>query len=138
MVAKLKHGRYGEGWFKIRNPRYSQREGRRELFETPRSSGQARWRVSVKSSNFRLMNSDRNRTGAGASDIAKERDGAATRNVDGELNAQMSLPQDWQSQIALAIAERCAKVSVPSNRGPRGEAAVINGRGLRRKLSNVI
>jgi ATP-dependent DNA ligase len=33
MVAKLKHGRYGEGWYKIRNPRYSQREGRRELFE---------------------------------------------------------------------------------------------------------
>jgi bifunctional non-homologous end joining protein LigD len=33
IVAKLKHGRYGEGWFKIRNPDYSQREGRRELFE---------------------------------------------------------------------------------------------------------
>ena len=32
-MAKLKHGRYGEGWFKIRNPKYSQREGRRELFE---------------------------------------------------------------------------------------------------------
>ncbi len=32
-MAKLKHGRYGEGWFKIRNPGYSQREGRRELFE---------------------------------------------------------------------------------------------------------
>ena len=33
IVAKLKHGAYGEGWFKIRNPRYSQYEGRRELFE---------------------------------------------------------------------------------------------------------
>ena len=33
LVSKLKHGRYGEGWFKIRNPDYSQREGRRELFE---------------------------------------------------------------------------------------------------------
>jgi bifunctional non-homologous end joining protein LigD len=33
IVAKLKHGRYGEGWFKIPNPKYSQREGRRELFE---------------------------------------------------------------------------------------------------------
>ena len=33
VVAKLKHGAYGEGWFKIRNPRYSQYEGRRELFE---------------------------------------------------------------------------------------------------------
>jgi hypothetical protein len=33
IVAKLKHGRYGEGWFKVRNPTYSQREGRRELFE---------------------------------------------------------------------------------------------------------
>jgi bifunctional non-homologous end joining protein LigD len=33
IVAKLKHGQYGEKWFKIRNPGYSQREGRRELFE---------------------------------------------------------------------------------------------------------
>lgn len=33
IVAKLKHGAYGEGWFKIRNPKYSQYEGRRELFE---------------------------------------------------------------------------------------------------------
>ena len=33
IVAKLKHGRYGEGWFKIWNPNYSQREARRELFE---------------------------------------------------------------------------------------------------------
>jgi ATP-dependent DNA ligase len=31
IVVKLKDGRYGEGWFKIRNPAYSQREGRREL-----------------------------------------------------------------------------------------------------------
>ena len=33
IVAKLKQGRYGEGWYKIRNPQYWQREGRRELFE---------------------------------------------------------------------------------------------------------
>lgn len=33
IVAKLKHGRYGECWYKIRNPNYSQHEGRRELFE---------------------------------------------------------------------------------------------------------
>lgn len=33
VVAKLKHGGYGEGWFKIRNTRYSQYEGRRQLFE---------------------------------------------------------------------------------------------------------
>lgn len=33
IVAKLKHGAYGEGWFKIRNLAYSQYEGRRELFE---------------------------------------------------------------------------------------------------------
>ena len=39
IVAKLKHGRYGEGWYKIRNPGYSQREGRRELFERQRSVG---------------------------------------------------------------------------------------------------
>jgi hypothetical protein len=32
IVAKLKHRRYGEGWFKNRNPKYSQRERRRELF----------------------------------------------------------------------------------------------------------
>ena len=37
VVAKLKHGAYGEGWFKIRNARYSQYEGRRELFEKKRS-----------------------------------------------------------------------------------------------------
>jgi ATP-dependent DNA ligase len=35
--AKLKHRRYSEGWFKIRNPKYSQREGRRGLFERRRS-----------------------------------------------------------------------------------------------------
>jgi hypothetical protein len=39
IVAKLKHGRYGEGSYKIRNPGYSQREGRRELFERKRSVG---------------------------------------------------------------------------------------------------
>jgi len=33
VIAKLKHGRYGEGRFKIRNPGYSQRERRGELFE---------------------------------------------------------------------------------------------------------
>jgi ATP-dependent DNA ligase len=33
IVAKLKHGAYGERWYKIRNPGYSQYEGRRELFE---------------------------------------------------------------------------------------------------------
>jgi hypothetical protein len=32
LATQLKHGRYAEGWFKIRNPKYSQREGRRELF----------------------------------------------------------------------------------------------------------
>jgi hypothetical protein len=36
-IWRLKHGRYGEGWFKIRNPKYSQREGRRELFERHRT-----------------------------------------------------------------------------------------------------
>jgi bifunctional non-homologous end joining protein LigD len=30
IVAKLKRGRYGEGWFKIWNPSYSQREVREE------------------------------------------------------------------------------------------------------------
>ncbi len=38
IVAKLRHGRYGEGWYKIRNPHYSQRDGRRELFETRRGA----------------------------------------------------------------------------------------------------
>lgn len=38
IVAKRKHGSYGEGWFKIRNPRYSQYEGRRELFEKKRAA----------------------------------------------------------------------------------------------------
>jgi bifunctional non-homologous end joining protein LigD len=33
VVAKLKRGVYGQGWFKIRNPRYSQYEGRQGLFE---------------------------------------------------------------------------------------------------------
>jgi ATP-dependent DNA ligase len=33
IVAKAKDGAYGEKWFKIRNPGYSQYEGRRELFE---------------------------------------------------------------------------------------------------------
>jgi ATP-dependent DNA ligase len=39
IVARLKHWRYGEGWFKIRNPGYSQREGRRELFERKHDVG---------------------------------------------------------------------------------------------------
>ena len=38
IVAKLKRGQYGEGWFKIRNPGYSQYEGRRELFEKKRAA----------------------------------------------------------------------------------------------------
>ncbi len=33
VVAKRADGTYGQDWFKIRNPRYSQYEGRRQLFE---------------------------------------------------------------------------------------------------------
>jgi len=33
VVAKLRHGVYGERWYKIRNPQYTQYEGRRELFD---------------------------------------------------------------------------------------------------------
>jgi ATP-dependent DNA ligase len=33
IVAKLKHAGYGERWYKIRNPGYSQCEGRREMCE---------------------------------------------------------------------------------------------------------
>jgi bifunctional non-homologous end joining protein LigD len=33
IVAKLRYGSYGEHWYKIRNPNYSQYRGRRELFE---------------------------------------------------------------------------------------------------------
>lgn len=33
IVAKRRDAAYGEGWFKIRNPKYSQYEGRQELFE---------------------------------------------------------------------------------------------------------
>jgi hypothetical protein len=36
VVAKRKNAAYGEGWFKIRNPKYSQYEGRRELLERRR------------------------------------------------------------------------------------------------------
>src|SRR5438067_1602596 len=36
IVAKRKDAAYGDGWFKIRNPGYSQYEGRRELFEKRR------------------------------------------------------------------------------------------------------
>ena len=38
IVAKWKQGAYGEGWFKIRNPKYSHYEGRRELFEKKRTA----------------------------------------------------------------------------------------------------
>jgi bifunctional non-homologous end joining protein LigD len=37
IVAKYRFGKYGESWFKIRNPTYSQREGRHELFDRKRS-----------------------------------------------------------------------------------------------------
>lgn len=33
IVAKRKDGAYGHEWFKIRNPNYTQYQGRRELFE---------------------------------------------------------------------------------------------------------
>jgi bifunctional non-homologous end joining protein LigD len=36
VVTKRRDGGYGEDWFKIRNPRYSQREGRGELLERKR------------------------------------------------------------------------------------------------------
>jgi bifunctional non-homologous end joining protein LigD len=36
VVAKRKDAAYGDGWFKIRNPGYSQYEGRRVLFEKRR------------------------------------------------------------------------------------------------------
>jgi bifunctional non-homologous end joining protein LigD len=39
IVAKLKLGSYGQGWFKIRNPGYSQRERRREMLERKRAAG---------------------------------------------------------------------------------------------------
>ena len=38
IVAKAKRGAYGEKWFKIRNPNYSQYEGWGELFERKRVS----------------------------------------------------------------------------------------------------
>ena len=47
IVAKLKHGSYGHGWFKIRNPSYSQCEGRRAfnvLSEGP-SNPRTSWRL---------------------------------------------------------------------------------------------
>ena len=37
IVAKYKFGAYGESWWKIRNPTYSQREGRHELFDRKRA-----------------------------------------------------------------------------------------------------
>jgi hypothetical protein len=39
IVAKAKQRAYGGKWFKIRNPRYSQYEGRRELFERKQAAG---------------------------------------------------------------------------------------------------
>ena len=36
IVAKRTDGAYGENWFKIRNPAYSQRENRRAMFEKMR------------------------------------------------------------------------------------------------------
>jgi hypothetical protein len=33
IVTKRRDGAYGVDWFKIRNPRYSQYEGRRDFFE---------------------------------------------------------------------------------------------------------
>jgi ATP-dependent DNA ligase len=33
IVAKRRNAAYGDDWFKIRNPNYSQYEGRGELFE---------------------------------------------------------------------------------------------------------
>jgi ATP-dependent DNA ligase len=33
IVAKRRNAAYGDDWFKIRNPNYSQYEGRREMFE---------------------------------------------------------------------------------------------------------
>jgi hypothetical protein len=41
-VAKAKHAAYGEKWFKIRNPGYSQYDGRRELFGSRRNTAEAR------------------------------------------------------------------------------------------------
>jgi ATP-dependent DNA ligase len=40
IVAKRKDAAYRDGWFKIRNPKYSQYEGRRELFEKRRGAGE--------------------------------------------------------------------------------------------------
>jgi bifunctional non-homologous end joining protein LigD len=36
VVAKYRYGAYGDSWWKIRNPTYSQREGRHELFDRKR------------------------------------------------------------------------------------------------------
>jgi hypothetical protein len=33
IVAKRRYGGYGDSWWKIRNPNYTQYEGRNELFE---------------------------------------------------------------------------------------------------------
>jgi len=42
IVAKAKHGAYAEKWFKIRNPGYSQCEGRVELFASRRQTAAAK------------------------------------------------------------------------------------------------
>jgi len=39
IVAKYRHGSYGESWFKVRNPNYTQYKGRHELFDRKRGAG---------------------------------------------------------------------------------------------------
>ena len=39
IVAKLRDGAYGEGWYKTRHPHYLQYEGRHELFEKRQATG---------------------------------------------------------------------------------------------------
>lgn len=39
VAAKLRAGAYGEHWYKIRNQKYSQYEGRSELFEKRVAAG---------------------------------------------------------------------------------------------------
>ncbi len=39
VVAKWKYGAYGQSWWKIRNPNYSQYEGRHEMFEKRAATG---------------------------------------------------------------------------------------------------
>ena len=53
IVAKWVHGTYQRGlptsWLKIKNPHYSQMEGRHELFETRRPAKITRFRATVPS-----------------------------------------------------------------------------------------